>query len=143
MAGMKHEKVVRRYYEKTSSGDLSGIEDLLGRDFVLRSPISDEPIRGADGFKQMIALYKAGAPDFKIQVEDITENGDTVSVRWRARFKHTGDFRGRPPTGKSGEITGSDTIRISGDKIVEVTNNLDLEAAEKQVGFKPVLKGDA
>lgn len=142
MPGSGHEAIVRRYYDKATEGDVATIEELLDPGFVLHSPISDEPIRGIDGFKQMIAMYRAGAPDFTIQVDHITEHGDTLFVRWRTRYKHTGTFRDKPPTGKSGEISGSDEIRIAGGKIVEVTNAVDLAAAERQVGFVPDLRGE-
>ena len=140
MPSLKHETIVRRYYDKATSGDETVIDELLDPNFVLHSPISDEPIRGTGGYKEMIALYRAATPELKVHIEDISEDGDTVSVRWRARYKHTGEFRGKRPTGKQGDISGSDTIRIANGKIVEIRNNVDLEAAERQVGFKPDLK---
>ncbi|MCA1692738.1 MAG: ester cyclase [Actinobacteria bacterium] len=121
MASDKPEAIVRKY-------------------FVLHSPISDEPIRGIEGFKEMIATYRAATPELKVKVQDLKVDGDTVVTRWSARYKHTGDFDGHAPTGKEGDINGSDTIRIVDGKIVEVRNNLNLEDAESQVGFKPKLK---
>jgi hypothetical protein len=56
-----------------------------------------------------------------------------------AHFKHSGDFRGRRPTGKEGSIRGSDRIRIAGGKIAEIWNDVDLEGAETQLGFSPKL----
>lgn len=140
MPGMKHETMVRRYYDKAIDGDEKMIEELLDPNFLLHSPISDERIRGIEGFKEMIALYKAASPELKVHIEEMSEEGDTVSVRWRARYKHAGDFRVRKATGKQGEINGSDSIRIANGKIVESANNVDLEAAEQQVGFRPDLK---
>ena len=140
MPGLKHETLIRRYYDKATGGDERTIEELLDPEFVLHSPISNEPIRGIDGFKQMIAAYKAATPELKVHVEELKEDGDSVSVRWRARYKHTGEFRGHAATGKQGEVTGSDTIRIANGKIVEVRNNLDLDRVEREVGFKPDLK---
>ncbi len=140
MASDNAEAIVRKYYEKATAGDAKVIDELLSEDFVLRSPISDEPIRGIEGFKAMIAAYRAATPELKVKVEDLRVDGDTVVARWSARYKHTGDFDGHAPTGKQGEITGSDTIRIEDGKIVEVENNLDLAEAERQVGFEPKLK---
>ncbi len=140
MASDKAEAMVRKYYEKATAGDAKVIDELLSEDFVLRSPISDEPIRGVEGFKAMIAAYRAATPELKVKVEDLRVDGDTVVTRWSARYKHTGDFDGHAPTGKQGNITGSDTIRIENGKIVEVQNVLDLVAAERQVGFEPKLK---
>jgi len=140
MASDHAEAIVRKYYEKATAGDAKVIDELLADDFVLRSPISDEPIRGVEGFKAMIAAYRAATPELKVKVEDLRVDGDTVVARWSASYKHTGDFDGHAPTGKQGDITGSDTIRIENGKIVEVENNLDLAEAERQIGFEPKLK---
>ncbi|MFN2503141.1 MAG: ester cyclase [Acidimicrobiales bacterium] len=140
MASDKPEAIVRKYYEKATEGDAKTIDDLLAEDFVLHSPISDEPIRGIEGFKAMIAAYRAATPELKVKVQDLKVEGDTVVTRWSAHYKHTGDFDGHAPTGKEGDINGSDTIRIVDGKIVEVRNNLNLADAESQVGFKPKLK---
>ena len=101
---------------------------------MLYTPISKDPVRGVEGFKAVIADYK-GATPFKVHVDEITEDGNTAVVRWRAPFKHTGELWGKPPTGKQGEISGSDTIKISEGKIIEVRNNVDLAAALQQVGL--------
>ncbi len=140
MAGNKPETVVRKYYEKAAHGDERAIEELLSEDFVLHSPISDEPIKGIDAYKAMIAAYLAATPEMKVKVEDLTVEGDTVVTRWSARFKHTGQFDGHAPTGHTGEVSGSDRIRVVDGKIVEIRNNVDLAGVERKVGFQPKLK---
>lgn len=140
MPGQSPENIVRKYYEKATQGDAKTIDELLSESFVLHSPISDEPIQGIEGFKAMIATYRAATPELKLKVEDLQVDGDTVVARWSARFKHTGDFEGHAPTGKAGGITGSDTIRIVDGKIVEVHNTVDLARAQRQLGFEPKLK---
>ena len=134
MPDLKYEDIVRRYYEKATEGDAATIEELLHPNLVLYTPISKDPIRGVEGFKAVIAAYK-GATPFKVHVDEITEDGDTAVVRWRAPFKHTGELWGEPPTGKQGEISGSDRIKISEGKIIEVRNDVDLAAALHQVGL--------
>jgi steroid delta-isomerase-like uncharacterized protein len=140
MPGENAEAIVRKYYEKATQGDERTIDELLSENFVLHSPISDEPIRGIDGYKAMMAAYRAATPEMKVKVEDLKVEGDTVVTRWSARFKHTGQFEDHSPTGKSGDVTGSDRIRIVEGKIVEIHNAVDLAAVERQVGFEPKLK---
>jgi len=133
------ETIVRKYYDKALEGDAKAIGEVLSESFVLHSPISDTPITGIDGFKAMIATYRSATPELKLKVEDLRVDGDTVVTRWSARFKHTGHFDGHEPTGKEGEITGSDTIRVVDGKIAEVHNNVDLAGAQSQLGFEPKL----
>src|SRR5919199_4221065 len=40
------EAVIRRYYEATSRGDHGALEQVLDSNFVLHSPISEQPITG-------------------------------------------------------------------------------------------------
>lgn len=140
MAGDKPETIVRKYYEKATEGDAKAIDELLAADVVVYSPISDEPIRGIAAYKAMISAYRAATPELKLKVEDLQVYGDTVVARWSAHYKHSGPFEGHQPTGKSGDLAGSDTIRIVNGKIVEVRNTLDLATVTDQVGFKPNLK---
>src|SRR2546423_2797470 len=134
MPNLKYEDVVRQYYEKATEDDVAAIEELLHLNLVIYPQISNEPMRGIGGFRAMIAEYK-GATPFKVHVDEITEDGDTAVVRWRAPFKHTGQLWGKPPTGKQGEISGSDRIKISEGKIIEDRNNVDLAVALQQVGL--------
>ncbi len=138
MPDAKPEAVARKYYEKALEGDEKAIDEVLADDFVMYASISEEPIRGADGFKAMLATYRSAAPDMKVKVEDLRVDGDTVRARWSAHFKHTGDFQGRPPSGKEGDIGGSDTLRIVGGKIAEVRND-HLDSVEAEFGFEPKL----
>ena len=137
MAGDKPEAIVRKYYAKAVEGDSKAIDELLSEDFVLHTPMSDEPIRGGDEFKRMMAEFRAGTPDMKFDVEDVRVDGESVVARWSAHVKHAGEFGGRPPSGKEADVTGADTIRIVNGKIVEVRNTIDLDAAERQLGFPP------
>jgi steroid delta-isomerase-like uncharacterized protein len=138
MAG-RHEGLVRRYYQKAAVGDGAAIDELLDAEFVLHTPASGQDVRGPKAYKDMIAAYKQATPGLRIEVKDIQEDGDDVTVRWTAHFKHTGRFKDKGPTGKEGTLDGVDRIRIRDGKIVEITNEMDLGTVERQVGFKPTI----
>jgi predicted ester cyclase len=133
------EAVIRRYYEATSRGDHGALEQVLDPNFVLHSPISDQPITGVQGYKDMISTYLNASPGLSIHVDELNIDGDTARVRWTARYHHTGDFRGHQATDRQGSLSGSDTIRLAGGRIAEVWNELDLGEAEQQLGFSPKL----
>jgi steroid delta-isomerase-like uncharacterized protein len=130
----RNKELVRRYMEEATTGDEAAIDELLHPDVVVRFNGSDEPITGRDGYKNMIKLYRQAVPDFKVKVVDVVAEGDKVAVRWTARFKHTGDFDGQKATGKEGTVSGFDLIRIVDGKIVEITDEVDLAAVQRQVG---------
>ncbi|MFJ1768473.1 ester cyclase [Amycolatopsis sp. NPDC088138] len=60
-----------------------------------------------------------GVPDFDVVVESSVENGEWVANRYTVRGTHTGDFFGRPPTGRRFEVTGMDMIRVVDGHLVE------------------------
>lgn len=131
--------IVRRYYESAARGDHGAIDSVLDPNFVLHSPISEQPITGVQGFKDMIGTYLNATPGLTIHIDDMTVDGDTVRVQWTARYRHTGDFGGHKPTHAQGSLSGHDTLRLSGDKIVEIWNEIDLSEPEQQLGFIPKL----
>lgn len=138
MAG-KHDKIVKRYYEKVTQGDGAAIDEVLDPDVVLRTPASSTDVKGRKGYKDMISEYKKAAPTLKISIDDSTEQGDEVTVRWTATFKHTGKFKDHDATGKEGSLSGVDRIKIRNGKIVEINNEMDLAPVEEQLGFKPTV----
>jgi steroid delta-isomerase-like uncharacterized protein len=138
MAG-KHEALVKRYYEKATKGDAAVIDEVLDPNVVVRTPASSNALKGRKQYKDMITEYNKAAPTLKISVTDVTEKGDEVTVRWTARFKHTGKFKEHDATGKEGSLSGVDRIKVKNGKIVEIDNEIDLEPVEEQLGFKPTV----
>lgn len=72
----------------------------------------------ADWLRKWAGLW-AGVPDFDVVVESSVENGEWVANRYTVRGTHTGDFFGRPPTGRRFEVTGMDMIRVVDGRLVE------------------------
>lgn len=62
---------------------------------------------------------RAGSPDMEVITEHTMEDGEWVANRYTIRGTHTGDFFGRPPTGKRYETAGIDMVRIRDGQIVE------------------------
>ncbi|MGV9393578.1 ester cyclase [Streptomyces olivaceus] len=48
--------------------------------------------------------------------------------------RHTGEYRGLPPTGGTFEVTGHVTFRFQGEKIAETWFNWDLQGLMEQLG---------
>jgi len=135
----EHEAIIRRYFERATQGDVAAIDEVLDEKVVLRFPGSSSPIHGRDGYRKLIETYRTATPGMKVRILDMAEHGDSITVRWTAEFQHTGTFRHHSPTGKHGTISGRDVIRIANGKIVEITDHIDFEELEAQLGFKPTL----
>ena len=67
--------------------------------------------------------WKSAAPDLVMTPNQITANGDVVTVNWTARGTHTGQGHGLKPTGKHVNMRGRSVFRFANGKIVEATTD--------------------
>jgi steroid delta-isomerase-like uncharacterized protein len=131
--------IVRRYFAEATRGNDEAIDELLDVDVVLHFPGSTSPVRGRDEYRNMIGTYREATPSLHVEVVDIREEGDAVTVSWTAAFHHTGTFKDHPSTGRQGTISGRDVIRIQNGRIVEIHDEVDFDSLQAQLGFRPNL----
>lgn len=135
----QNKAIVSRYLDQAvSGGDPSAIERLVSREVVFTSPYTPEPIRGIEGFKQMIAMLHTAFPDLRIRESGSLAEGDTVASRWTATGTHRGDFMGHAPSGRQFSITGMSVYRLRDGKIEEGWVNDDSLGMLQQLGLLPV-----
>lgn len=137
---MSHENkaLSRRLIEDVwNKGNLTVIDELTADNYVSHDPSAPE-IRGRDGFKQLISMYRTAFPDIRFSIEDQIAEGDKVMTRWSARGTHKGALMGSPPTGKQATVTGITITRIVGGKAVEAWTNWDTLGLMQQLGLAPV-----
>lgn len=75
--------------------------------------------KSLDEWKALVADFHHGFSNVKMEVLLQVAEGDYVCSRWRMTAKHTGEFAGLAPTGKTTTWTGVHTDRYEGDKLVE------------------------
>jgi hypothetical protein len=74
---------------------LSVADEVFAPGYVFHDPLLDEPVRGPDGFKRLIAMYLAAAPDVRIlRVTRGSGNGGPVG-QVRPNKDDSGVDRGR------------------------------------------------
>jgi len=130
--------IVHRYLEQAvSGGDPGTIDALVSPQVVFTSPYTPEPIRGIEGFKQMIGMLHEAFPDLRVHEAEALGEGDTVASRWTATGTHRGEFMGSPPSGRSFSITGISMYRVQGGKIAEGWVNDDSLGMLQQLGLLP------
>lgn len=128
--------VIRRAFEEVyNQGKLDVVDDLVSGDFVAHT--SSEDIHGPAGMKQFVASLRDAFPDLQVTIDDQVADGDKVVTRWTARGNHTGTFRGIPPTGRQGTMTGIDIDRIVGGKAVECWTTANELGLLQQLGVIP------
>jgi predicted ester cyclase len=108
--------------EAFNAGNLHVLEDLVAPNFVehqFESPQRPARVVGPAGVARTVRELRAGADDFHLAIEDSSLTGDTVWARLRATGTDTRGQIGRPPTGKTFEITVIDIARYADGKMVD------------------------
>ncbi len=130
--------VNRAQFEKfltfINTADRSLGEELIAADVVFHVPANPEPMRGLDGYMQIIQMMRGGFPDIRWTLEETIAEGDKIAARFTMRGKHTGTFFGVPPSGREIAVTAVNFYRFSEGKIVEEFGQPDLMGLMKQIG---------
>jgi steroid delta-isomerase-like uncharacterized protein len=120
-----------------SRGDLAAVDELLDPDYVEHDPASPEPIRGRDGYRQLVATYRDGFPDLTFTVQEEVVAGDRAVARWTATGTHDGEIMGIPPTGAHGTVSGITFAHLRDGKVVEAWTSWDALGLLRLMGAVP------
>jgi predicted ester cyclase len=91
-----------------------------------------------DGLKRWMKDSKGcviSFPDAKEVIENVTEDGDRVTITFRFQGTHLGPLGQAEGTGRKFDVAGTATYRIMDNLIVEATEQVDEEALGKQLGL--------
>ncbi len=134
----ENKAVVRRFLEEIfSGGNLELVDELFAPHYVLHDPAVPGEVRGPEGVKQYVGMYRGAYPDTRFTVEDQIAEGDEVVTRWTGRGTHQGELMGIPPTGQEVTVTGIEFDRVSGGKLEETWVTYDALGMMQQLGFVP------
>ncbi|MER6566149.1 ester cyclase [Streptomyces sp. NPDC001093] len=109
------------------------IDELVAPDVLFHAPVP-MGMTGVQALKQVWTVLFRAFPDIHVTVEDVIAEGDKVVARNTVTGTHRGEYRGRPPTGRSvtyGEIF---VFRFEGGRIAEIWGVVDVFAQLRQLG---------
>jgi predicted ester cyclase len=75
----------------------------MSTDYVLHGA---PEVRGPEGMKHFVTMYRTAFPDYTCTVEDQVAEGDKVVTRWTVRGTQHGELMGIPPTGRQVTLPG-------------------------------------
>ncbi|MEN6343389.1 MAG: ester cyclase [Methanospirillum sp.] len=118
MSTEKNKEVVRRVFEEVmNQGNLRAVDELVADDYTLTDPPGLPP--GREGLRALANMYRTGAPDLHMTVEDVVAEGDQAVARWVATGTLTGEMMGMPPTGKKVSFRAISWFRLKNGRIAE------------------------
>jgi steroid delta-isomerase-like uncharacterized protein len=138
MSTEENKAIVRRVNDEVwSAGHLDVIDELIADDFVATVVGAPEQIRGPQGFREFVGLYRKAFPDLRITIDEEVAEGETVVTRWTAIGTNEGELMGMPATGKQATTAGININRISGGRLVEGWGLFDQLGLLQQIGAVP------
>jgi len=120
--------------EGFNKGNMDALDDCFASDYLEHQ--FDLPPT-LEGFKGSIRYLRNTFAEFSLTIEDMITQEDMVWMRMTGRGTHSQEFMGRPPTGKSFEITVVDICRFEKGKIIEHWGVPDRFHLIAQLGFLP------
>lgn len=136
MSAEQNQARIRKMIVAINTGKLDEADALMASDYIYRSPGMPE-MRGPEGFKQLVSMFRTAFPDLNMVIDDMLADGDKVAFRWTGTGTHQGDLMGIPPTGKRVTTTGLVISRFAGDKVVEDYEIIDTLGMMQQLGVVP------
>ncbi|HEV8054906.1 MAG TPA: ester cyclase [Nocardioidaceae bacterium] len=118
-----------------NAGSIDVIDDVVAPDFVDNDPAPDQG-PGVDGFKQFWTTMHSAFPDFRVEVDAMVADEDSVAIAYRATGTHQGDFVGFAATGSPIDIRGVQVTRFRDAMMVERWGSSDQLTLLQQIGAK-------
>lgn len=123
----ENKAVVLRFNKEVIEGkNVQIMDEIFDPEFVNRTARPGFPT-GAEGMRQTLSdfLWKTFS-DLKIEILDQIGEGDKVTTRKIIHGTHTGEFLGKPATGKRIGIPIIDIVRLRNGKYLEHWNIIDI-----------------
>jgi steroid delta-isomerase-like uncharacterized protein len=128
-----HKALVRRFYDEINAGRIEIVDELISEDIVEHDRFPGlEPNR--NGVRQLFAMMHQAFEGFRLEVEDVFTDGDTVIARGLMTGTHNGEFMGIAPTGKNVAVPFADFVRIKDGRCVEHWGVTDTGIMMQQLG---------
>ncbi|HKM66073.1 MAG TPA: ester cyclase [Candidatus Acidoferrum sp.] len=134
----QNKTAVRRLFDELwNKGQMQVADEIIAPTYQHHDASTPDLGKGPEGEKKRVNLYRTAFQDFRLNIEDLYAEGETVVARWSCRGVHKGELNGIAPTGKQFAITGVTIARFSNGKIVEGYVNWDALGLLRQLGVVP------
>ena len=129
-----HRALAERFAQTLTDHDLDAFAELLDDQYVNHNRYAAP---GKDGSVATFAAFLAAFEDFRVEVNDIIDAGETLVGRYTYRGRHIGTFIGVPPSGAQIEMHSIDIWRVRAGRLQEHWDELNSLEFFQQIGAIP------
>lgn len=136
-AGTQNKATLLRFQNDVFNGHDWRVETLakyMTPDFVDHSGSTDTP--GLEGVSQRFSAWQSAFGDARKENIAVLAEGDLVAVLYEIHAKHSGEFMGIPPSGKSVVIPGIEIFRFQQGKISDYWSIYDYLNTAAEIGAR-------
>ena len=126
--------LAERFAQTLTDHDLDAFAELLDDQYINHNRYAQP---GKPGSVDVFAGFLSAFEDFRVEVDDVVEDGQTVVGRYTYRGRHTGTFMGIPPSGAQIEMHSIDIWRIRDGRLHEHWDELNTLELFQQIGAIP------
>ena len=137
MPSQSTESVMNRFVEFINTGNEDLAHEVISPDAVFHAPSHPEPLRGPDGYMEVLGMMRSAFPDVQWTLEETVTEGDTVAARFTMRGTHDGEFFGIPATGNKISVQAMNFYYLADGRIVGERAQPDLLGVMQQIGALP------
>jgi len=132
---LDNKSIVRRLYEEAwNKRKLEMASQLISPSHALHGPLYTGPAIGPEVYKGQVAIFVAGFPDLRFEIEDTVAEQDKVVVCWTLSGTHKGEFMGVPATNKKVSVDGITIHVLAKGIIMDTYISLDMWGIMQQLG---------
>jgi len=126
--------LAERFAQTLTDHDLDAYAELLDDQYVNHNRFAAP---GKVGSVTIFADFLTAFEDFRVEVNDIVDAGETLVGRYTYRGRHTGTFLGVPPSGAQIEMHSIDIWRVRDGRLREHWDELNTLEFFQQIGAIP------
>jgi steroid delta-isomerase-like uncharacterized protein len=128
---------ILRFTSFINSGDPVQAQALVAPKATFHAPGLLEPLRGPEGYLQLLAMLRSAFSDVRWKLEETISEGDRIAARFTMTGTNDGPYMGAPPTGKSFTATSMAFYKLANGQIVEERGLPDMLSIAQQIGLVP------
>ncbi|MBP1588848.1 MAG: ester cyclase [Kiritimatiellae bacterium] len=111
---------MRRFETCINENDIELGRRLISEKAAFATPVSPEPLYGAEGYLSVVSMMRESFPDVHWKLEDMVADERTVAVQWTCSGTFTGKapFAGVEPNGRAFSTTVMNFYKFDGDGLI-------------------------
>jgi steroid delta-isomerase-like uncharacterized protein len=127
------EIATKLYVEMFDTGDVSAVDRFYAADFIDHNPAPGAP-SAIESMRGLVSAIRDGFTDTKHTVVYQAETDDgCIVTQWVMTGKHTGPWFGTPATGRDVSFAGTDIVRVTDGRVVELWHVEELLQLQAQI----------